>query len=178
MIKKIALILTLSMFFATAAFAKKEGNVNIYDEPRPAPQVPFYTSEGQSVVLDNFKGNFVLLLLWSRECGPCVSELEDLNEFYKQTKDNGITLIMLSHASEWKDSAEQRKFLNRYDAPDLPFYTDKSGKLAEAFGIFTSPNAVMLNKKGQEIGRIRGSAEWDDPKVVEYIYKIKAEHSK
>ena len=63
------------------------------------------------------------------------------------------------------------------DAPDLPFYTDKDGKLAAAFGVFTSPHTVLFNKKGQEIGRIRGSAEWNDPRVIEYIYKLKAENN-
>ena len=48
--------------------------------------------------------------------------------------------------------------------------------LAEDLGIFTSPNTVLINRKGEEIGRIRGSIDWDDDDVIEYIYKIKAQH--
>ncbi len=177
MIKRTAFIFIFSLCFAFSAFAKKDGNVNIYDHPRETPQIPFYTSDGRAVVMDDFKGNFVLLMNWSRDCSPCVNELEGLNEFYKQTKDNGITLLMLSPSREWKNTAEQRRFLKEYDAPDLPFYTDKDGKLAAAFGVFTSPHTVLFNKKGQEIGRIRGSAEWNDPRVIEYIYKLKAENN-
>ena len=35
---------------------------------------------------------------------------------------------------------------------------------------------VLIGREGKEIGRIRGSAEWDSQDVIEYMYKIKAEH--
>lgn len=160
-----------------AVFAKEAENVNIYAVPREAPENQFYTETGTPVTLSDFKGKFILLMHWSRDCGPCIRELDNLNEFYKKTKDTGIALIMLSSDREWSDNAEQRKFLNKYDAEDLPFYVDKDGKLAEALGIFTSPHTALFNSKGQEIGRIRGAAEWDDPRVIEYIYKLKSKYN-
>ena len=78
MIKKTALIFLFCLCFAFSAQAKKDGNVNIYDQPREAPQIPFYASDGQAVVLDDFKGSFVLLMTWSRDCSPCINELEGL----------------------------------------------------------------------------------------------------
>lgn len=177
MIKRTAFIFLLFLCLSFPVQAARERNVNIYDVPRDAPQIPFYTSEGQPVVLDDFKGSFVMLLTWSRECSPCINELEGLNTFYKKTKDNGITLLMLSPSHEWKNTEEQRRFLQEYGAPDLPFYTDKESKLTAAFGIYTSPHTVLLNKKGMEIGRIRGAAEWEDPRVIEYMYKLKAEYN-
>lgn len=171
----------LFTFFAVVlisftALAEKEKNVNIYELPRPAPENKFYTSGGQAVTLADFKGSFVMLMHWSRDCRPCIYELENLNDFYKKTKNNGIKIIMISNDAEWKDAAETRKFLDKYDAPDLPFYLDHNNQLVEAFGIFTSPHTVLLNRKGEEIGRIRGTAEWDKPEVIEYIYKLKAKH--
>ena len=46
----------------------------------------------------------------------------------------------------------------------------------EAFGIFTSPHAVLIDKNSMEIGRISGAVEWDDDDVVEKIYQIKAQN--
>lgn len=57
------------------------------------------------------------------------------------------------------------------------FYVDKKGDLSADLGIFTSPNTVLINRHGKEIGRIRGSVEWDDDEVIEYIYKIKAQNN-
>ena len=67
--------------------------------------------------------------------------------------------------------------LQKYGAPDLDFYVDKKGDLSADLGIFTSPNTVLINRHGKEIGRIRGSVEWDDDEVIEYIYKIKAQNN-
>ena len=49
--------------------------------------------------------------------------------------------------------------MKKYRAGDLEAYTDVNGQLASDFGIFTSPNTVLINKDGKEIGRLRGSAE-------------------
>lgn len=83
---------------------------------------------------------------------------------------------MLSPEKEWSDLEEQRRFLEKYKAPDLNYYVDRDGKLAEDLAIFTSPHTVLINSRGNEVGRIRGSAEWDKPEVVEYIYKLKSEN--
>lgn len=84
--------------------------------------------------------------------------------------------MMLSPDSEWASLSEERRFLNKFKAPDLEFYNDIDGKLAEDLGVFTSPHTVLVNKKGEEIGRIRGTADWNSDEVIEYIYKIKAQH--
>ena len=89
----------------------------------------------------------------------------------------GLNIFLLvSKAQEWRDMDEQRRFLTKYKAPDLEFYIDDKGALTEAFGIFSSPHTVLINKSGQEIGRIRGSVEWDDDDVIEYMYKLKVQH--
>lgn len=46
-----------------------------------------------------------------------------------------------------------KKMLKKYRAGDLEAYTDVNGQLASDFGIFTSPNTVLVNKDGKEIGR-------------------------
>ena len=177
MIKRFLILFFFSVLMCSSVQARREKNVNIYDHPREAPATGFYSSDGKNMNVSDFKDSFVMMMFWSRDCYPCLRELDDLNEFYKKTKNHGIKLIMLSHDREWKDSNEQKLFLEDYNAPDLPFYVDKGGKLAAALGVFTSPHTVLFNKQGKEIGRIRGAAEWGDDRVINYIYKIKAENN-
>lgn len=150
--------------------------VNIYDYPRPMPDRAIYNEAGQQVKIADFKGEFLLINLWSRHCTPCIKELESLNGFTLKTQGNGIRMILLSPEEEWSSSEEQRRFLEKFKAPNVEFYTDKDEKLADDLGVFTSPHTVLVNKKGEEIGRIRGSADWDEDDVIEYIYKLKAKH--
>lgn len=174
MSKKSVILCLLALLFSFTVQAKEA--VNIFEFPRDMPEREIIGEAGNKVKMTDFKGDFVLLILWSRHCSPCVKELDNLNGFVKKTRSNGIRVVMLSPAEEWTSAAEQRAFLEKFQAPDLEFYTDKDGKMAEDLGVFTSPHTVLINKKAQEIGRIRGSAEWDSDDVIEYIYKLKAQH--
>lgn len=173
--KKYVLSFLLACLLSFPAYAKKDA-VNIFEFPRQMPIREIVGQAGNKVKMTDFKGDFVLLIVWSRHCSPCIRELEGLNKFVNITKDNGIRVVMLSPDTEWESVAEQKEFLNKFKAQDLEFYVDTDGKLAEDLGIFSSPHTVLINKKGEEIGRIRGSAEWDSEEVMEYIYKIKAQH--
>ena len=83
---------------------------------------------------------------------------------------------MVSPEKEWLSAEEQSAFLKRYNGQDIEFYTDRKSSLSNSFGIFTSPHTVLINKNSLEIGRIRGSVDWDDDDVIEYMYRLNAEH--
>ncbi len=177
MLKKYISILFVGILcFSGVAYAGSERGLNLFAYPRETPQTPIYNPYGGEVRLNDFKGNFVLAIFWSKHCVPCIRELDDLNNFVLKTKDTGIKAILISKAEEWNNVEEQQKFLKKFKAQDVEFYVDKKGKLTDAFGIFSSPHTVLINKKGEEIGRIRGSVDWDDEDVIEYIYSIKSTH--
>ena len=173
MIKNILLIGFFALF-SLSVYAKS--GINIFAYSRPAPQTPVYTPAEQAISLENFKGEFILVMFWSRTCAPCIRELDDINAFVNKTRNTGIKVMLVSDAGEWKSLSEQRNLLQKYKAPDVDFYTDKNGKLAGDFGVFSYPHTVMVDQSGEEIGRISGSVDWDDDDVIEYIYKLKAKY--
>ncbi len=175
MLKKYLTVLAASLLFFPCA-AAAESNLNIYDQPRELPSTPITHESGKKLKMTDFQGDFVILVIWSRYCAPCVKELDNLQIFADKVKDDRIRVVLLSKTSEWNNLDEERRFLKKYDAAGLEIYNDDQGKLAENLGIFRFPNTVLINTKGQEIGRIRGSVEWDDPDVIDYIYKLKAQH--
>ena len=173
--KKNILVFLMALLISFSLQAK-EDSVNIYKIPRAMPKLDIVNEQGQSISLKKFKGNFVLMIVWSKNCTPCVKELDNLNGFVNKTKSDKIKVIMLSSDKEWNSASEQRLFVNKFKGQDLDLYTDRKGQMAEALGIFTSPHTVLINSKGEEIGRIRGSAEWDNDKVIDYIKQIKEKH--
>ncbi len=168
------LMIMLVLVLAFPAQAKK--GLNIFAYSRPAPETPVYNAYGKSIKLRDFSGDFLLVVFWSRYCAPCIRELDELNAFVKQTEGNGIKAVLVSREDEWQTDSEQKELLLKYGAPDVEYYVDKDGKLAEDFGIFSSPHTVLINARGEEIGRISGSVDWEDEDVIEQIYKIKAQH--
>ncbi len=166
--------------FAAAIFvvstARAEKGVNIYQQPRTVPAHKIIRQDGSSYKLSDFKGDFVVAVFWSKTCGPCIRELKSLNGFYNAVKGRGIKLLLISPNEEWQTVEQQKRFLKKYGAPDVEFFVDEHGNVASDLGIFTSPHTVLVNTKGEEIGRIRGSAKWDDAKVINYIQKLKEQH--
>ena len=173
MFRKILLIMSLIIISSTA-FAHRGANIFAY--PRPTPESKIFNQYGQAFSLKDFSGDFLIAVFWSKTCIPCLRELDDLNNFVKKTQNNNIKVILISPHDEWQTGEEQRTFLKKYGGLELDFYTDKKSKLANDFGIFTSPHTVLINSSSLEIGRIRGSVDWDDNDVIEYIYKIKAQN--
>ncbi|MBO7098186.1 MAG: TlpA family protein disulfide reductase [Alphaproteobacteria bacterium] len=162
----------VSLMFLTHIVSAKENAVNIFADSRDAPQRKIMHESGKSYSLGDFKGQFVVAVFWSKNCGPCLKEMKDLNVFYKNALPENIRLILISPKSEWHSAVEQRLFLKKYGASDVEFYTDKKGELAADFGIFTTPHTVLINEDGQEIGRIRGTAKWADKRVLAYIKSL------
>ena len=80
----------------TIAAEASEKGVNIYGAARDVPSKAVYGEAGNRVRMDDFKGDFVLAVFWSRYCVPCIRELESLNEFARQTKNDGIRVILIS----------------------------------------------------------------------------------
>ena len=173
MAKKILLIV---LFLLNFSLVEAKSGINIFAYSRPAPQSPIYNPEGLALRLEDFKGEFVLVMFWSRYCAPCIKELDEINTFVNKTKNDNIKVLLVSNSEEWSGSAEQYQLLQKYRASDIDFYTDKQGSLAGDFGVFSYPHTVLVNKSGEEIGRISGTVDWDEDEVVEYIYKIKAQH--
>lgn len=175
MFKKIMIAFLVLLVSSGSVYAGSKG-LNIFAFPREVPADKIYHDVNKPIDLKHFKGKFTLVVFWSKHCVPCIKELDNLNNFVKQTKYDGIQVIIVSKDDEWMSLEEQSEFLAKFKAPDLEFYLDPKGKLAEDFGIFASPHTVLVNKSSEEIGRISGSVEWDDEDVIEYIYKIKAQH--
>ena len=165
-------VFVLSVVLSHISYAKTDA-VNIFQESRDVPRSQITGEDGQSCRLSDFKGEFVVAVFWSKTCGPCLKEMADLNTFYKNALTQGIRLILISPKSEWKSALEQRLFLTKLKAPDVEFYTDKKGKLAGDFGIFSTPHTVLIDENAQEIGRIRGRAKWADRRVLNYIKSLK-----
>ncbi len=178
MISQLKKVFYSLIFFMCGAHAlAAEKGVNIYAYPRELPSQVVYNEYGKKIKIADFSKDFLMIVFWSRYCVPCIKELKSLNAFAAKTKNDGIKVILVSEKKEWPGGFEEQKnFLLKYGANELDFYIDDKGNLAAAFGIFSSPVTVLVSRQSKEIGRIRGSADWDEDDVIEYIYQIKAEH--
>ncbi len=128
----------------------------------PVPALDFTLTDqfGNTHTLEQYKGKTILLNFWATWCGPCRSEMPDLQEIYEDYGKNEKDLVVLGVAAPnlgQEGSVEEiTAFLeeNGYTYPTL-MNTDAS--LFYSYGISSFPTTFMIDKNGNVYGYVSGA---------------------
>jgi thiol-disulfide isomerase/thioredoxin len=83
----------------TFEFVAPGGKTDIsYDPPasrgKPGPvRGPLLSDPSKTVSLEDFSGKVVVINIWGQWCGPCRSEIAELQKVYDATKDQGVAFL-------------------------------------------------------------------------------------
>ena len=135
--------------------------------PEPVPAFPFYDAQKQTKSIDAFKGKVVLLNLWATWCGPCREEMPALDKLQKEMGSDKFEVVAVSVDKNGFDKA--KKFMDDIGVKSLNFYADPSARAASQVKAIGMPATLLVNTKGEEIGRLMGPAEWDSPDAKRLI---------
>ena len=135
--------------------------------PEPAPELGLMDMEGDAVSLSDLRGRVVLVNLWATWCAPCVEEMPALQALHT---DLGGPDFQVAAISADRGGANQvRPFLAAHDIDMLPVYLDPEGKSMRAFAVRGLPTTILLDRQGNELGRLEGAAEWDSEDAKQLI---------
>lgn len=133
----------------------------------------FQDREGKKVRLSDYRGKIVLVDFWASWCGPCRKEMKSLLPIYNELKGDDLEFISVS-----LDSKEEnwRKMLEEEKLPWVMLWNkegfvigDKPNAIQRAYGFYSIPFIVLIDKNGKVIGRdLRGE------KVREAILKARS----
>jgi thiol-disulfide isomerase/thioredoxin len=132
---------------------------------RPAvPNLAFKDSSGADIKLSKWQGRVVLLNLWATWCAPCRKEMPTLNDVQKQlgTKDFEVVALSVDRKGLEASSA----FLKETGADSLGLYVDATTQSLEDLQAFGLPVTLLIDRKGREIGRLLGPAEWNSAEAI------------
>ena len=151
---------------ATPAGAQGPGFV-VHDSPRPIPELTFEGGDGQSISLADFRGRVVLLNIWATWCVPCRREMPTLDRLQGELGGPEFEVVALSIDREGLPAVKE--FYEQLGLETLPIYVDQSGKAQRALNVLGLPTTLLLDREGNEIGRLLGPAEWDSPEMVAFL---------
>ena len=83
----------------TFEFVSPGGKTDIFYDPpdhrgRPGPVAgPDLMDPTRTVSVDDFAGRVVVINVWGQWCGPCRSEVSQLQQVYDATRADGVTLL-------------------------------------------------------------------------------------
>lgn len=135
------------------------GKAETYSLQSGYPFRPFEAKDfrtGESLGLSDFAGKYVFIDFWGTWCGPCVQDLPELREIYRDADKAHVQFLGIVG----KDSGQRLAgFLakNRLEWPQI--LSDSVNRLVETYGIQAYPTTVLIGPDGRVMEKnLRGAA--------------------
>jgi thiol-disulfide isomerase/thioredoxin len=135
--------------------------------PKPVPELTFFDAAGNEVRLADFQGEVVVLNLWATWCAPCRREMPSLDRL--QAADGGDGLEVIALSLDRGDVAKIREFFEELGISSLAIYHDPQARASRELGAPGLPTTIVIDRAGQEVGRLLGPAEWDSDEALAVI---------
>jgi len=136
--------------------------------PQPIDLPDFsFDAAGASKTLRDFAGKIVLLNIWATWCVPCREEMPALDKLEEKLggKDFAVVAVNIDKGGAEKAAT----FLKETGATHLSLYTDPTGKVFATLKAVCMPTTLVLDRKGREIARLVGPADWASPEALAVI---------
>ncbi len=143
------------------------GSFQTPNEPVAAPDTVYFDGAGAERRLTDLRGRGIVLNFWATWCAPCVREIPQLDRLKGLVSGNGVDVLAIS--VDRQGASVVKKFYATNKLHDLDILVDRGSKLIRSLKGRGLPTTVLFNKKGQEVGRVTGIAEWDSPEAVAFI---------
>jgi thiol-disulfide isomerase/thioredoxin len=132
--------------------------------PKPLPDLEIQNADDKPMKLSDFKGKVVLLNFWATWCTPCVKEMPSLDRLQAEFPKDKFLIVPLSIDGPTKPKVAP--FYKDQKLANLGIYFDKGRKTMQGLDVTLLPTSILVDAKGQELGRIEGDADWDMPESI------------
>lgn len=139
----------------------------LWEDPRDLPELDFKDGEGSSLSLSNFEGKLMLLNIWATWCGPCREEMPTMDSLQAELGGDNFEVVALSIDRKGIEVVDD--FYREVGIKHLGRYIDETGSAGATLGAVGIPTTLLIDRQGNEIGRLVGEAEWDTPEMIEFL---------
>jgi len=139
----------------------------IHRTPQPLADLAFENGEGRKLTLAQFGGKPVLLNIWATWCVPCREEMPALDRLQQKLGGKDFEVVALSIDSGGVPAV--KRFYEETGVRSLAIYVDPSMRATSSLHVVGVPTTVLIDRKGREIGRHTGPAQWDGEDALQAI---------
>ncbi|HYE42548.1 MAG TPA: TlpA disulfide reductase family protein [Caulobacteraceae bacterium] len=130
--------------------------------PTRLGELAFNDAAGRPQDMAAFRGRVVVLNLWATWCAPCVVEMPTLASLQKAYPTDKVMVVPVSMDPD-RMLENARNFIDVNDP--LPLFHDPKFVLPTTLGVKGMPATVVYDRRGREVGRVMGEANWDSPEA-------------
>ncbi|SIO08884.1 Thiol-disulfide isomerase or thioredoxin [Singulisphaera sp. GP187] len=148
------------------------GNLSVPELKAPIPASvaaygwSLHDLAGGSVPLEKYQGKTIFLNVWATWCPPCVAELPAIANLAGNPRLKDVAFLCVST----DESPEVvRSFLK---GKNWPMTILMASDIPPAFATEGIPATFVIAPDGRVVVSEVGSAQWDDPSVVDFLEKL------
>lgn len=132
-----------------------------------APDFALVDLEGDTVSLEEYRGQVVLLNFWATWCPPCVHEMPSMERLYQDLRDRGFVVLGVSvdvapgvRDDDGRSQGIVREYAERLGVT-FPILLDPDGEVEGVYNVAGLPTSYVIGTNGRIEGRVVGAREWD-----------------
>jgi peroxiredoxin len=152
--------------------AKKLG-VETPERKTAAPDFTLKDHAGKQFALKEVRGKVVFLNFWATWCPPCIEEMPAIEKLHRDLEKEGLVIL----AVNFQESPERVRDFFREHNLTFTALLDRDGKVFELYQAWALPVSIVINKRGEIVGRAMGSKDWYSEEAVQLFQKLVAEES-
>ena len=166
---KIITFIFIGFLFVNNLFANTEfpNNLVIHDKPKKTSNITFKDINLQDVDLSKNKGKIMILNFWATWCLPCKKEMPSLEKLANDLPQIDVYPINM----EAPNKLRVRDWLQDIGVVSLNTYFDPQFDLVKKFKLIGMPTTVLLDKDGNEFGRIMGEFDFNEKSFINLLKK-------
>ncbi len=164
------LILTLFFFtICNAAFSNDSTKKN----QNTVPSINVKTLDGETVDIQSYikKGEITIISFWATWCGPCIKELDNINDVYEEWQQKyGCNLVAVT-IDDTRNLPKVKPFVTGRAWP-YTILTDENKDLARAMNVNNPPLIILVDKEGNIVYTHNGYSEGAEFELEEAMKKL------
>src|SRR5699024_12022031 len=102
------------------------------------------TMDGETVKLSDYRGERVMLNFWASWCGPCRTEMPDMQKLYEN---EDAVILAVNLASTESSEKNAINFVNQFGLT-FPILLDEENEVATLYQIQPIPTSYMIDSNG------------------------------
>lgn len=111
---------------------------------------------GADIQLSNYNGKVVVLNFWASWCAPCQAEMNDLETYYQNHKDQDFVIIGIN----LEEDADVVAAFVEAQKVTFPIALDNNAKVGREYGISGMPTTFFVDRDGSLLGYWPGAVSY------------------
>lgn len=131
---------------------------------RPGSKAPNFSAvslaTGDTVSLQDYNGDVILLNLWATWCAPCEVEMPSMQRLHEKLGPTGLKVVAVS--VDTQESSGVARWVNDRGLTFDVLHDDR-GDIMTDYQATGWPESFIIDRDGIIVRKIWGPAEWDGP---------------